>query len=195
MYVVDITRGFDNNDMLVGNDSMDAKAKTINYVMDYVMVNYNLSIDRSVLDQNLDMNEFSLNQFLKENYSIMVDKNLLVQSIPVDKKHCLFLKYSDDKTTFPVIYSFHKKEIKYAQNVLKFLVNDALINKYQDNLSEYEKLRIKDSHSVINITYPKLNISCNIVSLYSGGLFLEELLNNSFSLNQLQKQNSRRLDI
>lgn len=195
MYVVDITRDFNNTDILIGNDSMDAKTKTINYVMDYIFANYNLSIDRDVLDQNLDMNRFSLNQFLKDNYSIVMDKNLLIQSIPVDKKHCLFLKYKDDKTDFPMLYSFHKKEMKYAQSVLKFLVNDALIDKYQDNLSEYEMLRIRDDEPVIDSTYSKLGIDCKIVSLYNGGLFLEELLNNSCSLNQLQIQNSRRYDI
>lgn len=195
MYVVDITRDLNNTDMLVGNDSMDAKTKTINYVMDYVLANYNLSIDRDVLDQNLDMNRFSLNQFLKDNYSIRMDKDLLIQSIPVDKKHCLFLKYNDAKTDFPILYSFHKREMKYAQSMLRFLVNDALIDKYQDNLSEYEILRIKDNELVIDSTYPKLGIDCKIVSLYNGGLFLEELLNNSCSLNQLQKENSRRYDI
>lgn len=195
MYVVDITRDLNNTDMLVGNDSMDAKTKTINYVLDYVLANYNLSIDRNVLDQNLDMNRFSLNEFLKDNYSMMIDKDLLIQSIPVDKKHCLFLKYNDTKTDFPILYSFHKREMKYAQSVLRFLVNDALIDKYQDNLSEYEMLRIKDNELVIDSTYPKLGIDCKIVSLYNGGLFLEELLNNSCSLNQLQKENSRRYDI
>ncbi len=56
-------------------------------------------------------------------------------------------------------------------------------------------LRIKDDELVIDSTYPKLGIDCKIVSLYNGGLFLEELLNNSCSLNQLQKENSRRYDI
>ena len=44
MYVVDITRDDDlENDMLIGNDSMSAKSKTINYVMDYVFANYNIN--------------------------------------------------------------------------------------------------------------------------------------------------------
>lgn len=195
MYVVDITRDYNNTDMLCGNDSMDAKTKTINYVMDYVLANYNISLDRDVLDQNLNMNEFSLNKFLSENYSMMVDNDLLIQSIPVDKKHCLFLKYMDDKSDFPTLYSFHKKDMKNAQSVLRFLVNDALIDKYQDNLSEYERLKIKDDRTILDSTYPKSGINCKIVSLYNGGLFLEELLNNSCSLNQLQKDNSRRYDI
>lgn len=195
MYVVDITRDYNNTDMLVGNDSMAAKNKTINYVMEYALANYNLFIDRGVLDQNLNMSQFSLNKFLNEYYSIGIDRDLLIQSIPVDKKHCLFLKYKDEKSDFPVLYSFRKNEMKYAQSLMRFLVNDALIEKYQDNLSEYERLKVKDDVTILETTYPKLNINSKIVSLYNGGLFLEELLNNSCSLNQLQMENSRRYDI
>lgn len=140
MYVVDITRDFNNTDILCGNDSMDAKTKTINYIMDYALANLNLSIDRDLLDQNLNMGQFSLNKFLKEFYSLMADNDLLIQSIPVDKNHCLFLKYKDDKSDFPMLYSFQKKEMKYAQSLMRFLVNDSLIEKCQDDLDKYSKI-------------------------------------------------------
>ncbi len=195
MYVVDITRDFNDTDMLCGNDSMDTKSKTINYIMDYVLANCNLSLNRDVLDQNLNMSHFSLNKFLNEYYSITIDKDLLIQSMPVDKDHCLFLKYKDDKSDFPNLYSFNKNEMKYAQSVMRFLVNDALIDKYKDNLSEYDRLKMRDDATILDSIYPKLNINCKLISLYNGGLFLEELLNNSCSLNQLQKENSRRYDI
>ena len=49
MYVVDITRDDDlENDMLIGNDSMSAKSKTINYIMDYVFANYNISLNKDI---------------------------------------------------------------------------------------------------------------------------------------------------
>lgn len=195
MYVVDITRDFNDTDILCGNDSMEAKAKTINYIMDYALANCNLSLDREILDQNLNMSQFSLNKFLNEYYSTEIDRDLLIQSMPIDKKHCLFLKYMDDKNDFPILYSFHKKEMKYAQKVMRFLVNDALIDKYKDNLSEYDRLKMRDDVTILDSIYPKLNINCKIISLYNGGLFLEELLNNSCSLNQLQRENYRRYDI
>ena len=196
MYVIDITRDYGSTDMLCGIDSMDAKSKTINYIMDYALANYNLSLDREVLDQNLNIDKFSLNNFLKENYSITIDNDLLIQSIPTDKKHCLFLKYMDSKSDFPTIYSFHKREINKAKSLLKFLVNDALIDIYQDNLSEYEKLKIKDNAGIIDTVYPKLNIACKIVSLYNDGRFLEELLNNTCSLKQLEYEKiSKGIDI
>lgn len=194
MYIVDITRDLNNTDMLCGNDSMDAKTKTINYIMDFMLVNYNLSLNRNLLDQNLDMRSFSLNKFLRENYSMGLDRDLLIQSLPVDKKHCLFLKYKDDSMEFPAIYPFRKNEMKKVQGMMRFLVNDSLIEKYQDNLSEYERLKMKDDNVILDSTYPKLGIHSKVVSLYNGGLFLEELLNNSCSLNQLQN-NTRRYDI
>ena len=58
MYVVDITREDNSTDMLVGNDSMSAKSKTINYVMDYVFANYNINLNKDVLDQNLNLDRF-----------------------------------------------------------------------------------------------------------------------------------------
>lgn len=198
MYVVDITRDLSKTDMLCGNDSMDAKTKTINYIMDYALANCNISLDRDLLDQNLNMNRFSLNKFLNENYSVSIENDLLIQSMVVDKMHCLFLKYIDDKSEFPLLYSFHKKEMKYALSVMKFLVNDALIEKCQDDLSEYERIKIADEKTdriSLAILYPHHNINCKIVSLYNRGLFLEELLNNSCSLNQLQIKITRRYDL
>lgn len=194
MYVVDITRDLNNTDMLCGNDSMDAKTKTINYIMDFMLANYNLSLDRHLLDQNLDMRSFSLNKFLRENYSMVLDRDLLIQSLPVDKRHCLFLKYKDDSMEFPVLYPFRKNEMKKVQGMMRFLVNDSLIERYQDNLSEYERLKMKNDNVILDSTYPKLGIHSKVISLYNGGLFLEELLNNSCSLNQLQN-NTRRYDI
>ncbi len=195
MYVVDITRDFNNTDILCGNDSMDAKTKTINYIMDYALANLNLSIDRDLLDQNLNMGQFSLNKFLKEFYSLMADNDLLIQSIPVDKNHCLFLKYKDDKSDFPMLYSFQKKEMKYAQSLMRFLVNDSLIEKCQDDLDKYENIKMTNKYNILDSVYPQYGINCKIISLYNGGLFLEELLNNSCSLNQLQKNNFGRYDI
>lgn len=195
MYVVDITRDFNNTDILCGNNSMDAKTKTINYIMDYALANLNLSIDRDLLDQNLNMSQFSLNKFLKEFYSLIADNDLLIQSIPVDKNHCLFLKYKDDKSDFPMLYSFQKKEMKYAQSLMRFLVNDSLIEKCQDDLDKYESIKMTNKYNILDSVYPQYGINCRIVSLYNDGLFLEELLNNSCSLNQLQKNNFGRYDI
>ena len=89
MYVVDITRDDDlENDMLIGNDSMSAKSKTINYIMDYVFANYNISLNKDVLDQNLNIDRFSLKQFLNENYKINIKNDLKIQAVPTDKDNC-----------------------------------------------------------------------------------------------------------
>lgn len=190
MYVVDITREDNSTDMLVGNDSMSAKSKTINYVMDYVFANYNVNLNKDVLDQNLTLDRFSLQQFLNDNYNLKIDHDLKIQAIPTSKEHCLFLKYMDDNTDFPLLYSFDKKDIEKARALMTFLVNDTLISKYQDNLEEYDRLRIDYDHSkqILGRYMPKENINTEIVSLYNGGMFLEELLNNHFSLRQLQEE-------
>ncbi len=190
MYVVDITREDNSTDMLVGNDSMSAKSKTINYVMDYVFANYNINLNKDVLDQNLNLDRFSLQQFLNDNYNLKLDHDLKIQAIPTSKDHCLFLKYMDNNTDFPLLYSFDNKDIKKARALMTFLVNDSLINKYQDNLEEYDRLRIDYDHSkqLLGRYMPKENINTEIVNLYNGGMFLEELLNNHFSMRQLQEE-------
>lgn len=190
MYVVDITREDNSTDMLVGNDSMSAKNKTLNYVMDYVFANYNINLNKDVLDQNLNLDRFSLQQFLNDNYNLKIDNDLKIQAMPTSKDHCLFLKYMDNNTDFPLLYSFDNKDIKKARALMTFLVNDSLINKYQDNLEEYDRLRIDYDHSkqLLGRYMPKENINTEIVNLYNGGMFLEELLNNHFSMKQLQEE-------
>lgn len=190
MYVVDITREDNSTDMLVGNDSMSAKSKTINYVMDYVFANYNINLNKDVLDQNLNLDRFSLQQFLNDNYNLKINLDLKIQAMPTSKDHCLFLKYMDNNTDFPLLYSFDNKDIKKARALMTFLVNDSLINKYQDNLEEYDRLRIDYDHSkqLLGRYMPQENINTEIVNLYNGGMFLEELLNNHFSLRQLQEE-------
>ena len=187
MYVVDITRDDDlENDMLIGNDSMSAKSKTINYVMDYVFANYNISLNKDVLDQNLNIDRFSLKQFLNENYKINIKNDLKIQAVPTDKDNCLFLKSINSQDDFPSLYTFSNKNKKQAQAYMKYLINDALINKYQDDISEYDRLRVDYNKSIES--FSDSYIKCEIISLYKGGLFLEELLNNACSYKQIKNK-------
>ena len=187
MYVIDITRDDDlENDMLIGNDSMSAKSKTINYIMDYVFANYNINLNKDVLDQNLNIDRFSLKQFLNDNYKINIKNDLKIQSIPTDKEHCLFLKAINNQNDFPSLYTFSNKNKKQAQAYMKYLINDALINKYQDDISEYDRLRIDYNKSIES--FSDSYIKCEIIPLYKGGLFLEELLNNACSYKQIKNK-------
>ena len=149
MYVVDITRcgNIDENDMLFGNNSMDAKTKVIDYIINYALANCNINIDKNILDQNLDMNSFSLKEFMKSNYKIIIDKDLLIQSLYTNKDRCLFIKFfNKNKDAMPSIYALEKNEEQKASVLLSFLVNDALIDKYQDNIAEYEKYKSKEKN-------------------------------------------------
>lgn len=187
MYVVDITRDDDlENDMLIGNDSMSAKSKTINYIMDYVFANYNINLNKDVLDQNLNIDRFSLKQFLNDNYKINIKNDLKIQAVPTDKDHCLFLKSINSQDDFPSLYTFSNKNKKQAQAYMKYLINDALINKYQDDISEYDRLRVDYNKSIES--FSDSYIKCEIISLYKGGLFLEELLNNACSYKQIKNK-------
>ncbi len=187
MYVVDITRDDDlENDMLIGNDSMSAKSKTINYIMNYVFANYNINLNKDVLDQNLNIDRFSLKQFLNDNYKININNDLKIQSIPTDKEHCLFLKAINNQDDFPSLYTFSNKNKKQAQAYMKYLINDALINKYQDDISEYDRLRVDYNKSIES--FSDSYIKCEIIPLYKGGLFLEELLNNACSYKQIKNK-------
>ncbi len=187
MYVIDITRDDDlENDMLIGNDSMSAKSKTINYVMDYVFANYNINLNKDVLDQNLNIDRFSLKQFLNDNYKINIKNDLKIQAVPTDKDNCLFLKSINSQDDFPSLYTFSNKNKKQAQAYMKYLINDALINKYQDDISEYDRLRVDYNKSIES--FSDSYIKCEIISLYKGGLFLEELLNNACSYKQIKNK-------
>ena len=188
MYVVDITRNgvFGSSDMLVGKDSMDAKSKTIKYITDYALANHNVYIDYNLLDQSLDMKGFSLNQFMKENDSIPIEYDLKIQSFPSDKNYSLFVKFFDNsKDDLPTLYTFEKSKENDASRMLTFLVNDSLIEKYQDDLSIYENKKL-DYFREKPLAHSSRDICCEIISLYNNkGLFMEELLNNSCSYHQL----------
>lgn len=162
MYVVDITRDDFKTDMLVGKYSMDAKEKAIKYIMDYTLANHNISLDKELLDLNLDMNFFSLKKFLNDNYYQNIVNDLIVQSFYTDKEHSLFLKFIDNSNV-PIIYVFHKKEKILAKSFMTYLINDSLINKYQDNIKEYDKLNLKKDVTTI---YDNCNIKSEIISLY-----------------------------
>lgn len=187
MYVIDITRDNTFTDMLCGNNSMDAKNKTLDYVIDYALANYDILIKKKLLDQYLNLDSFSLNKFLNENYSISVEKDLIIQSIITDKDNCLFVKYIDEKTDVPTLCAFNKNDKDVAHTILTFLVNDGLIDKYKDDLSEYEKRKLSYNQKNMGYTNFNANIKSEIISLYDyNGIFLEELLNNACSLNQVK---------
>lgn len=187
MYVIDITRDNTFTDMLCGNNSMDAKNKTLDYVIDYALANYDILIKKELLDQYLNHDSFSLNKFLNENYSMSVEKDLIIQSVITDKDNCLFVKYIDEKSDVPTLYAFNKKDKDVAHTILTFLVNDGLIDKYKDDLSEYDKRKLSYNQRNMGYTNFNANIKSEIISLYDyNGMFLEELLNNACSLNQVK---------
>ena len=186
MYVVYITRcGESNlNDILIGNNSMNAKQKIINYITDYVLANYNFQIDENVLDENLKIELFDLKDFLKNNYFVKIDNDLIIQSIITDKDNCLFVKFYDKNEKIPIVYSLHKNDIKNAQILMCYLINDRLIMKYEDNLKKYEKEKLNYNTDIKN--FVSNNINCQIISLYKNGIFMEELMNSNYSLEQLK---------
>ena len=106
------------------------------------------------------------------------------------------MKFQDDKTDIPNIYAFNKKEYNVAQNILTFLVNDSLIEKHKDDLSVYENKKLNYKNKTMGITDFKDNIKAEIFSLYNHrGLFLEELLNNACTLNQVRDKDYGGIDI
>lgn len=200
MQVIDITRVKDNDfesDFLVGKYSMDAKTKTIKYICDYALANYKLNIDKELLDSNLDMNMFSLKNFVKSNYDLDIKQDLIIQSVNATKDNCVFVKqYNKDIDEYPTIYQFNKDEIKKAKTYMAFLVNDSLINMLNndDRLNEYEDRKL-DLNSFEKMSYSYNNSNFEMNTLYNGGLFLEELLNNTCSLKQLKDSYNNNLNL
>ena len=150
MYVIDITRddGISiENDMLVGKLSTDSKTKTLNYIYEYALANLNIDLDKEKLDNNVNMDFFSLKKYLSENYSLHTNKDLIIQSHVVDKDNCIFVKqYNKDIDSMPTIYQFNKEQVKEAKGYMAFLINDELIN----YLGEDDKLEELDNYNLIN---------------------------------------------
>lgn len=199
MQVVDITRvncdsSFES-DMLVGRYSMDAKSKTINYICEYALANFNIEIDEELLDSNLDMNSiFSLKKFIQLNYNLDLDKDIIVQSVNANKDNCVFLKKFDNEC--PLIMQFNKEDISKAKSYLVFLFNDSLISElnFNNKLNDYDKYKL-DFGSFNQMKHSYNNVNLEINTLYNDGLFLEELLDNTYSLNYLRNRDGININI
>ena len=109
----------------------------------------------------------------------------------------MFVKqYNKDIDEYPTIYQFNKDEIKKAKTYMAFLINDSLINMLNNNnrLNEYEDRKL-DLNSFEKMSYSYNNSNFEMNTLYNGGLFLEELLNNTCSLKQLKDSYNNNLNI
>lgn len=194
MYVVDITRVNKNNydsDMLVGKMTTDTKTKTMNYIIDYTLANLQIAIDPELLDKELNMDLFFLKPFIKDNYNLDIKDDLIIQSINANKDNCVFVKqFNYNKDPYPYIYQFDKNKINLANSYMAYLINDSLISSLSDEekLDEYDNKKV-DLNNFDKMSYVYNNSSFELTSLYNGGTFIEELLNNSLSYNQLKNSN------
>lgn len=183
MYVIDITRGSEN-DIILGKTSMDAKEKIINYVQEYLLANHHINFSKETLDNKINIERFSLQEFLA-SYSVKTFYDLKIQAVATDKEHCLFLKFINNQNEFPKFYCFGKKDMSKAQAFMRYLVNESLLEKLQDNLDEYDRLKMGNDKKVTTISYRKLGIRSNVISLYNKNISLEYMLNSSYTLNDI----------
>lgn len=190
MYVVDITRINDKigSDLLLGKNSMDAKRKTIDYIQAFALAHYNICLEDDVIDQNLNIDSFSLKHLLETNYAISIADDLLIQSFITDKVNCLFIKcYDETKEAFPIFGIFNKNEATKANSFMIYLINDLLIKKFNDNLLKYDKVKLDFGSDISK--YNQFSIRGIKTNLYKDSKFLEELLSNDISLNNLKNKN------
>lgn len=198
MYIVDITRDdCDNlNDILVGKDSMDAKRKTINYISDFILANFNLCVNKDTIDQNLNMEGFSLKEFMINQFFRNIKKELLIQYFPTSTNYCLYIKRFDkNKNSFPTLYFFHKDEIRMARHINDFFINDYLIINHNDTLNAFKKRIRKYTNLTKDAFFISNNFSCGILSLYDNTITIDKLLNSNYSLNQLKNDCMGGIDI
>lgn len=196
MYVIDITRNSEEvtSDILVADNSATAKEKTTKYIMDYLFANYGVVVKEIDLDRDLNINSFSLNDFMKSNYGINLEENLLIQSIVTNKDNCLFVKsFNKESDLFPAIYTFNKNDFINAKNLLIYIANDNLIKKYQDNLDYYDNNKLTSDSDITK--FIDKDINCEIISLYKDGKFLDELLDSNISLNELNGEDITGIDL
>ena len=116
-------------------------------------------------------------------YGFNTNSDLITSGFYTDKDYSVFLKYVDiNKIEDNYIYSLHNDLEKSAPKIFALLVNDRLIRKYADDLNKYKEIEL-DPNSRID-TFKMDGIKASVISLYNGGLFLEELLNNAISYKQ-----------
>lgn len=190
MYVVDITRINDKigSDLLLGKNSMEAKRKTIDYIQAFALAHYNICLEDDVIDQNLNIDSFSLKHLLETNYAISIADDLLIQSFITDKDNCLFIKcYDETKEDFPIFGIFNKNEEIKANSFMIYLINDLLIKKFNDNLLKYDKVKLDFGSDISK--YNQFSIRGIKTNLCKDSKFLEELLSNDISLNNLKNKN------
>lgn len=187
MYLIDITREIDNkNDLMFGKKLDDSINKIISYIYDYCLANCGISINKGDLKNNINFKHFSLKEFMLNNYSYYLKDDLIIQTIPTDKDRNIVVKYyNKNSNELPSIYLFKQNEVKLAKGLMAYMINEELINKFsnENNFKEYEKNK-KDINNYNEMTFTNGN---NKFEIYNGGLFMEELLNNVCSLNQIQQ--------
>lgn len=190
MFIVDFTRIDDeiDFDLIAGHDGGEARNRAIDYIMDYAFANDGIYLDKRTLDINFNPNDFSYKAFMKNIYDIDVSTDLITGSFYSDYDHMVFLKYIDiNSVKDNRFYIIHNDLEESAPHILTLLINDRLIEKYADNLDTYEELKLNPKSKTESFQMD--GIKANVISLYNGGLFLEELLNNAVSYKQLKNDN------
>lgn len=200
MYVIDITRDGIDDDVLLGKDSMDTKRKMMKYVTDYVFANHNIYLDKDTLDQGLDINNFSLKEFMFSNFQKEIDKDLIIISCPTSDDYMLYVKcYDERKDKYPKIYFLHNSKYKIAKALTKFFVNDYLILKHHDNLKQFNNRIIKlnpDFYKDIDY-YADKGFVCGTISLAGGKnkSLINKLLNEDVTMKQMRHSYKGKIDI
>lgn len=190
MFIVDFTRIDDeiDFDLIAGHDGGEARNRAIDYIMDYAFANDGIYLDKRTLDINFNPNDFSYKAFMKNIYDIDVSTDLITGSFYSDYDHMVFLKFIDiNSVKDNRFYIIHNDLEESAPHILTLLINDRLIEKYADNLDTYEKLKLNPKSNTESFQMD--GIKASVISLYNGGLFLEELLNNAVSYKQLKNDN------
>ena len=124
-------------------------------------------------------------------YVVDIKEDLIIQSINANKENCVFVKqFNYNKDPYSYIYQFDKNKINLANSYMAYLINDSLISSLSDEgrLYEYDDKKV-DLNNFDKLSYVHNNGSFELTSLYNGGTFIEELLNNSLPYNQLKNSN------
>lgn len=196
MFIVDFTRIDDeiDFDLIAGKDGGEARNRAIDYIMDYAFANDGIYLDKRTLDANFEPNDFSYKAYMKNIYDIDVSTDLITGSFYSDYDYMVFLKYIDiNSVKDNRFYILHNDLEESAPHILTLLINDRLVEKYADDLDTYEELKLNTKSKTDSFQMD--GIKASVISLYNGGLFLEELLNNAVSYKQLKDEDFGGIEI
>ncbi len=177
--------------------NIQAREKVVKYIKNYITAHINISVDYNLINDELNMEFFSLKEFLENFFGIESNADLIIQTINISDNYNLIFKtvgMLDDNLYSDVcaMMGNNKSNLEQAKEISKCLLKDKLIQVFGEDdkldlLKEYDNFipEFNDSSMQIGNTY---------FYWYNSKNLMKELLNRDLSYAQIGAK-EKKLDI